>query len=152
MLSGFFFQLSPFEQSYVYLNIWRLNTIPKIQITYAKLLWFLHPRMIKRVLIISIEASKIFFPVHLLHNDRHVEFAIIIQINYLLLRGQTTQGWEIMVHVQIMFIILLVKQNDHASYFDVSFVKKEQIRQWKVKMLNAINDIKLLLTAFHCKF
>ena len=70
--------------------------------------------------------------IDLIHDDRHVGFAIIMQISYTLLRGQTTQVREILTKIlatQMIFstFIECFSPKLHTSYFDVFLVKNEEI-------------------------
>ena len=43
--------------------------------------------------------TRVDYPIDLIHDGRHVGFAIIMQISYTLLRGQTTQVREVITNM-----------------------------------------------------
>ena len=56
-------------------------------------------------IIIKSNSQKTFCSIDLIHDSRHVGFAIIMQISYTLLRGQTTQVREVITNILTTQII-----------------------------------------------
>ena len=59
--------------------------------------------------------------IDLIHDGCHVGFAIVMQINYTLLRGQTTQVREVIKNILAtqMIRFTFITQVHYTSYFDV---------------------------------